>query len=476
MAAVAVSLVLTSTALGCQTAIAGRKCKTNKPAQDATHVLVCKKGRWVRLISKADGQRLLDAFWARQAAEAATRSSSPPTGGSTGFNPPPPTTPLPTTPPPTTSPPTTSPPPPPTDPVGVLELVTGGRFTIRVVGTAGDPETTTPIDVRITVTGVPTTTVTATGGRFDTTVSALGGMRTVCVTALNSPGTAGTDLALGCRQVEVDAGAPNDPLGTTSSWLTVLNHYRSGAGLGAVAENPAWTDGIAKHLLYLRDTPVSYRTGAYASSHTENPAAPLYTPEGATAAASSNLSRGDTTARANIEGWLVAPFHAVGLIRPRLQTSAFAMLGDRAGLDVIRGLVPPTPRTTPVVFPGAGSTSALRAYRGGENPNPLESCPGYTAPTGAPIMALLASDPPSNITAELTLPNGAPVPSGDLCIITKHTYVTTDPVYGPTGASLLDSDDLVVIMPRQPLTPGTHTVRLQVPGTGLITWSFAVAR
>ena len=57
--------MMAATLSGCITAKAGSRCSGNGVAQDATFVLQCKRGRWVRVISKADGQRLLDAFNAR---------------------------------------------------------------------------------------------------------------------------------------------------------------------------------------------------------------------------------------------------------------------------------------------------------------------------------------------------------------------------------------------------------------------------
>src|SRR4051812_24611327 len=71
-----------------------------------------------------------------------------------------------------------------------------------------------------------------------------------------------------------------DPGGT---WLDLVNDYRAMAGLAPVVEEPSWSDGLAKHLTYLQQTPASLKTGAYASAHTENPASPWYTPEGADA-------------------------------------------------------------------------------------------------------------------------------------------------------------------------------------------------
>lgn len=92
------AMLLLSVLAGCQTARAGARCRSNGAAQDATHVLVCKKGRWVRLISKADGLRLLEA---KRAAPVPSSTEAPATTEAPPAVPAPaPTTPAPTTPPP----------------------------------------------------------------------------------------------------------------------------------------------------------------------------------------------------------------------------------------------------------------------------------------------------------------------------------------------------------------------------------------
>ncbi len=143
----------------------------------------------------------------------------------------------------------------------------------------------------------------------------------------------------------------------SGDWLGEVNYYRLAAGLAPVANVSAWDQGIRSHLVYLAKTPASYLSGAYASLHTENPASPYYTAAGAKEAASSNLFYGEVgfSPRDFIDGWLSAPFHAVGILRPQLKLVAFAYstgTGD-AGLDVISGLdyAEAMPKA-PVLFPG----------------------------------------------------------------------------------------------------------------------------
>ncbi len=98
------SLVLVAviaTGAACQTAVAGRRCKSGI-AEDATYVLTCKNGRWVRFISKADGLRLIAKLKAQKAAEdaaaaqvAAAKAAAQPGSVTPGPVAPPTTTPAP---------------------------------------------------------------------------------------------------------------------------------------------------------------------------------------------------------------------------------------------------------------------------------------------------------------------------------------------------------------------------------------------
>ena len=74
-------------------------------------------------------------------------------------------------------------------------------------------------------------------------------------------------------------------------------------------------------------------------------------------------------------------------------------------------------------------------------------------------------------TATIMDEKGNVVPS---CIVSEHTYVSTDPVYGPTGLTLLKADTLFII-PRDALGPSQYTANLSRPGQEDISWSFNVA-
>lgn len=271
------------------------------------------------------------------------------------------------------------------------------------------------------------------------------------------------------------AAAPLVPLPpTTADWLTTMNAYRMQSGLAPVTENAEWTAGLRAHLTYLANTPADLRTGAYASAHTENPASPWYTPAGAAGGASSNLGGGSNEAT-SIDGWMTAPFHAIGILRPGLTSSAFAMSGGAAALDVIRGYGY-APATTDIVFPGDGSTTRLTST-GGESPDPTEGCSATPSVrfSGLPLIVMGAAQMPAGTTARLDLPSGSTLSQGaDLCVQTAATYHSSDPVYGPTGQSIISGANAAFIIPRVPLVAGRYTAHLVRPGRPELSWTFTV--
>ena len=296
-------------------------------------------------------------------------------------------------------------------------------------------------------------------------------------------------ITLGCLALAITsltgpepafAGAPRSITASASpSWLAEINRYRAAAGLNVASAQPAWDLGIEHHLTYLIKTPATYRTGQYASAHTENPASPYYTSDGAREAGYSDLALGGAfTALQAVDGWLQSPFHAVGMLRARLTQVALADDPESgyAGLDVIQGLdysLPSDPN--PILFPGPGVTTNLLAYGGDELPSPLQTCdwPDNSA-YGLPLILLLVQPPGSPLTASLTGPRKTEsTVNGELCVVDENTYHSTDPVYGPTGLAILQSDNAVFLIPRHPLSTGRYTVAVQQPDEANVDWSFS---
>lgn len=263
-----------------------------------------------------------------------------------------------------------------------------------------------------------------------------------------------------------------------SDWLGRINEIRVGSQLPPVVDEPAWSAGILAHLNYIALTPSDLMTGPYANLHTENPASPYYTEAGAKEGESSNLGISSTPVGA-IDLWLAAPFHAVGILRAGLQRVGFAHEegGDQAGLDVINGLDDEVPLRQ-VLFPGPGSTIDLARFWG-ESPSPVETCehqhPGASyAEPGLPLIAMLTTPPTANLTARLRQPDGAVLSSSgaELCVVTADDFVSTDEVYGSTGRSILQGDNVVLLIPQRPLLAGVYSAEIDQPGESPISWKF----
>jgi hypothetical protein len=273
------------------------------------------------------------------------------------------------------------------------------------------------------------------------------------------------------------AYAAGDP-----GWLEELNRYRVAAGMGPVTEEPAWTAALLLHLDYLTYTPPQYFVGEYQNLHHENPASPYYTPEGDQAGRSSNLIqgyRGDP--KYLIESWLSAPFHAVSMLRPQLTRVALAQhpVSSWAGINVSSGYdytIPPA--TTPILFPGPGMSTPITYWRG-ESPNPLFTCGWQNSypfgpERGLAMIAMLAQAPVPGASAEIVADNGPDYSTANasICLVDKYTYLSPDPIYGPTGASILESYRAVFLVAAEPLTWSRYHVTLHQPGGPDVTWSF----
>jgi hypothetical protein len=265
------------------------------------------------------------------------------------------------------------------------------------------------------------------------------------------------------------------------AWLSTINLYRTAAGLPAVSDRPAWDLGLEHHLTYLQSTPLQYRTGRYQSSHTENPSSPYYSADGAAEAGYSDLVQGAAFSPLQaVKEWLTAPFHAIGMLRAQLRNVALVddpATGD-AGLDVIQGLNYKLPAAAaPILFPGPGTKTDLLTF-GGEHPDPLETCDWQQSPAvGLPLLIMLQRAPGRAVRASVTGPTGIESTANRrLCVVDQHTYHSSDPVYGPSARVILSVDHAIILIPRDPLTPGTYTVRVGGPGTPDIHWTFSAIR
>jgi Cysteine-rich secretory protein family len=246
-------------------------------------------------------------------------------------------------------------------------------------------------------------------------------------------------------------------------------------GLPALTENVEWSKGDTDHARYMVKNDYI--------GHEEDPNNPWYTEAGAIAANTSDVmvsGTADTPDSSAIDLWMSGPFHGLGIIDPALSASGFGSYREPGGvwemgacLDVIRGLGGiPRSITFPVLWPGDGETMPYTSYSGGEWPDPLSSCPGFTTPSGPPIYLQLGDGSLfPDVIAHSFQQAGTPL---DHCVFDETTYSNSDSGEQDTGRTILSMRDAIILIPREPLEPGvTYTASITANGT-THTWSFTV--
>lgn len=268
------------------------------------------------------------------------------------------------------------------------------------------------------------------------------------------------------------SGAPR----TIPAWLQQLNGYRALARLPQLSLNSNWAEGGWNHSRYMvKNNQVA---------HQEDKDNPWYTPEGDQAAHSSNLLGSTSTSlqdKTAIGLWMQAPFHALGMLDPRLSQVGYGSFREQDGglqmgaaLDVLRGRGEmPADLQYPVAWPADGANIPLNSYTGGEYPDPLSPCQGYKTPVGLPIILQVGAGEKTPKVGAHSFRQG----SNQLehCIFGETSYTNPDGGAQELGRNLLASRDAIVLIPRSPLTPGkTYTVSITADGR-TYSWSFQVA-
>jgi hypothetical protein len=247
----------------------------------------------------------------------------------------------------------------------------------------------------------------------------------------------------------------------TAPWLNEFNAWRANTGTSALNENTPWSTGDVAHATYM------VRSGLV--THYEDPANPYYTAAGDAAAKASNIFVSSSTGTSDVQAidwWMGAPFHAMGMMDPRLATTGFGSYRDTAysswhmaaAVDVGDGMT--AAGQYPVFFPGNGSTEPLTRYSGNEFPDPTVACPGAT---GLPLFVEVGGN--VNTTA------------GPVHTLTANGTQLANCVIDSTNATFagnLKWHGGVVVFPQQPLQSGvTYTVALTVNSVPY-TWTFTV--
>jgi hypothetical protein len=268
-------------------------------------------------------------------------------------------------------------------------------------------------------------------------------------------------------------------------WLDALNGYRANAGLAPVSDNPGLGAGAALHSRYVVTNygdQISHSVNLGSTMHLEDPSKPGFTPEGKAAGLAGDVDElwdpGGTAGLSwAIDNWMLAPFHRLSLLDPRLRTVGYGDYCEKgicvATLDARGGADPSSPVSpAPLIkYPPDGSSITGEEFTA-EWPDPLTSCPGYTAPTGLPITLQLGPlvTPIISIFSLTRDGDASPV---EACGIDVTGYKNPDAATQATGRGLLHEYGALIVVPRNPLTAGRYTVKLGTNGSDY-DWSFTV--
>jgi uncharacterized protein YkwD len=280
------------------------------------------------------------------------------------------------------------------------------------------------------------------------------------------------------------AEAPSPPAATHEpTWLERVNHWRERAGLPAVSNDPKLDEAAKAHARYLVKHVLEGKENELDSggAHTEDPSDSWYTPAGLTVAQNSDVDPPCrncmlVSASEHVDGLVAVPFHRVRILDPAVTKIGFGSYTEAAlRAAVLYMPVPPDAGNTfssPIEFPPDGSKVGLAAYQSGEWPDPLTSCPGYTAPTGLPITLELGRWLVADVSDYSFKVNDQALPS---CIFTAATYNNPDDGTQTLARDVLKGWGTVVMIPRQLLTSGqTYTVSITANGN-TYSWSFSVS-
>lgn len=258
-------------------------------------------------------------------------------------------------------------------------------------------------------------------------------------------------------------------------WLNLLNHVREMAGLTAVPEKHPLTVGSQHHSRYMV-------VNDAAIAHKEDTNNPLYDEAGDLAAKNGNLfatSQTEATYVWGINFWVSAPFHLVRMLHPDLLSAGYGdFVADGGNINMAAVLDVGTDRsdtvpedvTYPIIFPGDGTETWVVRHSLYEWPDPFGSCPGYMRPSGPPIIVQLGDGSITPSVTNFSVSQGGK--ALEACLFDETSYRNADSYAQGVGRTVLDLQDAIVIIPRQPLAADSeYTVQLEANGESYA-WSF----
>lgn len=276
---------------------------------------------------------------------------------------------------------------------------------------------------------------------------------------------------------------------SSGSWIDRLNGYRVMAGLSPVRENPRLSAADRAHARYLvRNFDDGVTQGG--AAHGETRGNPWYTVDGDGAGRRGDIALRkvivespldgvpDAIGAAAIDEWIAGPFHRFDLLDPAVTSAGWGSVreGDvsasvlevqRSQFALRRG------RMRAVMFPPPGSSISIGAFPGGEWPNPLAACPGYSTPSGLPISIQFGPHTSLRVGSHWMTADGDAV---EHCVYDPASYSAGGEADQPAAAmSALRNAGAIVIVPRAPMSAGhLYEVSIDVNGRNY-QWSFRIA-
>lgn len=258
--------------------------------------------------------------------------------------------------------------------------------------------------------------------------------------------------------------SPTEP--PPPEWLSYINTFRTMANLDPLENNPEWSAGSLQHSIYMVETDDI--------THDPDPGSQWYTDAARLAADNGNIAATEWSEASYIWAinyWMAAPFHGLPMLDPELTAVGFGFysvsnssnnnnnLGGvnvAATLDVLRGLVQPSMRIIqyPIFFPPDGGETWILKHSLYEYPDPLSSCPGYSRPSGPPIMIQTGTGSGKpEVTSYRFTANGAVATA---CMFHEQSYINSNPTAQQSGRGILNARDAIVIIPLNPLVVGSE--------------------
>ncbi len=281
--------------------------------------------------------------------------------------------------------------------------------------------------------------------------------------------------------------------GPSNPAIDRLNQYRNLVhSPAAIPAAPQYEEAATAHARYLVKnyaSEISSNTDSLgAKEHTEDRKNPWYSQQGMNAAPANRIeySVGANKPGWAIDKWMADPFQRLTLLDPGTSNVSYGeycengvcagvfgtftsfgnMLGRSLGTSGIDKVA-----SSAMEFPPNHASTELRELSDlPTNKYTLAPCEGYKAPTGLPITLQFPQPIKTNLLAYSVTRKDRPV---EACGYGATNYKSSDAKAQKAMEGLLTFFGAVVIIPRQPLQPGTYAISAKV-NDHRFAWSFTV--